>query len=144
MGDANTSNGVSRESNVKKSATRKTGAEMSVIDADIVKDIGRFTADRENGKIVEETIGKKTLNADCAFFEAAERQKTSEINNSSASEGSTDATTANTTIKMSDEIVQTLANVEISGVFVKVYEVEKQKDSKNQKDSKESKDLEEK
>ena len=117
MGDTKTSNGVSKNGNAKKK--NELGVQHN---AEIIEDIHKFTGDPD-----------KTINANCTTFEINQR----ELDENTGSAGSSDetATTANTTIEASNPITQTLANVELAGVYVKVYDLEneKDKDSKSKK-----------
>ena len=114
MGDTKTSNGVSKNSNAKKKS------ELSVQrDADIRQDISKFTGDPD-----------MTINANCTMWEVKQRENDKDTNSNASGNNDETATTANTTIEAENPITQTLANVELAGVYVKVYEVEKEKDEK--------------
>lgn len=113
MGDTKTSNGVSKNGNAKKKS--ELGVQHN---ADIIEDIHKFTRDPD-----------KTINANCTTFKINQR----ELDENSGSSGNNDgaATTANTSIEASNPITQTLANVELAGVYVKVYDLEKEQDKDN-------------
>lgn len=126
MGETNTSNGVSANSAKKKQ-------EMAIQrDANIKENIAKFTGNPEN-----------TIYTNCTAFEVNEKNLDKNVESNTGSSDDSTATTANTTVQASNPLTQTLANVELSGVYVKVYGLEKDKNKgKDEKSDREDVDKE--
>lgn len=115
MENAKTSNGVNANRRQEMAVQR---------DAKIAKDIARFIGD-----------SSKTINTNCTLFDVNLRELEQNNGATGATDSNSGATTRNATVETSNPITQTLANVELAGLYIKAYELEKEKDLDEEKDT---------